>query len=319
MSTTIPTMSTAVSTPSETQPYHAPGPKGEAVSFSFTITFSRVVENGPGMEKIGEIAKEGFTDVDLESAKNKFEGTGALVDLVDLNSALPEGSDSFAHAAVLVVHEAATKCFQVDPQLIRRELIQLGEKWNVKKLMRGQVKNSNARRNLCITDTAQDADLINGKGTVVAWAELPELYKVRQQLANELGCKAEELHAEGNFYHQYKSGIGFHGDGERKIVIAMRFGAPLRLHYQAFQQSDPLGERITIDTLQEGDLYVMGDKATGNDWKLRKTVTWRHAAERFHAKKPVYCKTLETLKAGRVTQKRKLEEKQLQQSKKSKK
>jgi hypothetical protein len=129
------------------------------------------------------------------------------------------------------------------------------------------------------------------------------LYKIRQQLSVYLGCKASELHAEGNFYHQSKSGIGFHG--ERKIVIAMRFGMPLRLHYQAFHL-EPIGQRITIDDLEEGDLYVMGDKATGNDWKRSATITWRHSAERYHLGKPVYCKSLVTLKEGRVKSKRKL-------------
>lgn len=299
-----------MSTPqSTTTPHHAHGPKGEPVSFSFTITFSKVVENGPGMEKIGEIAEQGFTDEELRCAKPKFESTGSTVDIIDLNNKLPEGSTPLEHASVLVVHDAAAQCFDVDPKLVREELIQLGEKWNTQKLMRGHVKTSNARRNLCIADEAQDSDIANGKGTVVAWSELPHLYQIRQRLAIYLGCKAEELHAEGNFYHQSKSGIGFHGDGERKIVIAMRFGAPLRLHYQAFHRFEPIGERVTIDTLKEGDLYVMGDKASGNDWKRSATVTWRHAAERFHSKKPVYCKSLSTLKEGRLKKKRKLERK----------
>lgn len=292
-----------------THPIHAPGPKGEPVSFSFTITFSKVVENGPGMEKIGVIAEKGFTDEELIAAKPKFEAKGSTVEVIDLNAELPTGSIPFEDASVLVVHGAAAKCFDVDPKMVREELIQLGEKWNIKKLMRGQVKNSNARRNMCISDEAQDSDIINGKGTVVAWSELPHLYNIRQQLSVYLGCKASELHAEGNFYHQSKSGIGFHGDGERKIVIAMRFGVPLRLHYQAFHRFEPIGQRITIDDLEEGDLYVMGDKATGNDWKRSATITWRHAAERHHSGKPVYCKSLETLKEGRVKSKRKLERK----------
>lgn len=289
-------------------PFHAPGPKGEPVSFSFTITFSKVVENGPGMEKIGMIAKKGFSDDELITAKPKFEAKGSTVEVVDLNVGLPSGSTPFADASVLVVRGAA-KCFDVDPKLVRSELIKLGDKWNIKKLMRGKVKNSNARRNMCISDEAQDSDIANGKGTVVAWSELPHLYKIRQQLSEYLGCKASELHAEGNFYHQSKSGIGFHGDGERKIVIAMRFGIPLRLHYQAFHRFEPIGQRITIDDLEEGDLYVMGDKATGNDWKHSATITWRHSAERYHSGKPVYCKSLTTLKEGRAKSKRKLERK----------
>jgi hypothetical protein len=31
-------------------------------------------------------------------------------------------------------------------------------------------------------------------------------------------------------------------------------------------------------TLQAGDLYIMSDKATGNDWKKSSILTLRHAA-----------------------------------------
>ena len=286
---------------------HAPGPKGEAVSFSFTITFSQVVENGTGMEQIGTMAEKGFTTKEFKEAIPNFEATGASVELKDLNKSLPDGLESFDDATVLIVHGAAEKCFEADPKKIRQELIHLNEKWDIQKLMRGKVKNSLARRNMCIADVGQAADIANGKGTIVAWSEMPELSKVRARLAEYLGCKAENLNAEGNFYHHETAGIGFHGDGERRIVVAMRFGHPLRLHYQAYHRSEPIGERVSIDDLVEGDLYVMGDKATGNDWKKSSIITWRHAAERFHMKRPKYVKSLVMLKEQRLKKKRKRE------------
>lgn len=286
---------------------HAPGPKGEAVSFSFTITFSQVVENGTGMEQIGTMAEKGFTTEEFKEAIPKFEAAGASVELKDLNNSLPSGLEPFDDATVLIVHGAAEKCFEVDPKRIRQELIHLNEKWDIQKLMRGKVKNSLARRNMCIAEVGQAADIANGKGTIVAWSELPELTKVRARLAEYLGCNAENLNAEGNFYHHETAGIGFHGDGERRIVVAMRFGLPLRLHYQAYHRSEPIGDRVSIDDLVEGDLYVMGDKATGNDWKKPSIITWRHAAERFHSKRPKYVKSLDTLKEQRLKKKRKRE------------
>ena len=298
------------STPSESASKHsghAPGPRGEAVSFSFTITFSKVVENGTGMEQIGTMAEKGFTTNELKESIPKFESMGASVELKDLNNALPSETKRFEDATVLIVHGASEKCFETDPKKIRQELILLNEKWDIQKLMRGKVKNSLARRNMCIADDGQTADIANGKGTVVAWSELPELSKIRANLAKYLGCKAADLNAEGNFYHHETAGIGFHGDGERRIVIAMRFGLPLRLHYQAYHRSEPIGERVSIDNLVEGDLYVMGDKATRNDWKKSSIVTWRHAAERFHSKRPKYVKSLDTLKEQRLKKKRKRE------------
>jgi len=283
---------------------HLPGPKNEAVTCSITVTWSQVTENGPGMAKNGSMSKNGFFDQELVEAQSLFESKGAETNLINLNSGLPEGSSPHKHASVLVVNEAASKCFGVDPKIVREELFNLP--WDCKKLMRGSVKTALARRNLCFGDEYEAPDIANGKGTIIPWSQLPHLSQIRDQLANYLGCKAENLHAEGNLYHHSKAGIGFHGDGERRIVIAMRFGEPLRLHYQAYQRFEPIGERITIDTLKEGDLYVMGEKSVGTDWKSSKIVTWRHAAERFHTKKPVYCKSLETLKEIRSKKKRKL-------------
>jgi hypothetical protein len=57
----------------------------------------------------------------------------------------------------------------------------------------------------------------------------------------------------------------------------MRLGASLPLHYKWFLRSKPIGQRVEI-MLNHGDLYIMSEKATGHDWKLRKTATLRHAA-----------------------------------------
>lgn len=283
---------------------HAPGPNGELVTCSITVTWSKVTENGPGMDKNGHMAEHGFFDQELVEAQQKFESKGSETKIFNLNETLPDGFKHHENASVLVVNTAATNCFGVDPKLVRKELFNLP--WDCKKLMRGTVKTAQARRNLCFGEEYQAPDIANGKGTIIAWSQLPLLSLIRDQLANYLGCKAKDLHAEGNLYHHRKAGIGFHGDGERRIVIAMRFGEPLRLHYQAYQRFEPIGERISIDTLEEGDLYVMGQKAVGTDWKSSTIITWRHAAERFHSKKPVYCKSISTLKEARLKKKRKL-------------
>lgn len=93
-----------------------------------------------------------------------------------------------------------------------------------------------------------------------------------------IGEKAEDLTIEGNLYYDItKCGIGFHGDSERMKVIGVRLGEKMPLHYQWFQNSKPVGERIKL-MLNDGDLYVMSEKATGNDWKKKKELTLRHAA-----------------------------------------
>ena len=93
------------------------------------------------------------------------------------------------------------------------------------------------------------------------------------------GDKTNKLFAEGNFYYDLKQcGIGFHGDSERKIVIAIRFGdTSIPFHYQWFQQGKPIGNRIKLK-LNPGDVYVMSEKAVGTDWKKRIIPSLRHSA-----------------------------------------
>ena len=57
-----------------------------------------------------------------------------------------------------------------------------------------------------------------------------------------------------------KNGIGFHGDAERKEVIAIRTGNHIMpLHYQWYFKSQRVGQRFTTDS--SGDLCVMSEKA----------------------------------------------------------
>ena len=91
----------------------------------------------------------------------------------------------------------------------------------------------------------------------------------------------ESFVAEGNYYYDVtKCGIGFHGDGERKKVVAGNFSDTdviRELHWQAYYKYKKLGD-VTKVNLHHGDMYIMNVKATGNDWKNPNKITWRHAA-----------------------------------------
>jgi hypothetical protein len=85
------------------------------------------------------------------------------------------------------------------------------------------------------------------------------------------------LEGEANYYYDIsKCGIGFHGDGERKKVFAMRMGAPMPIYFQWFQRSAPVGNRMQFD-LFDGDMYIMSEKAVGFDWLKKIVPTLRHA------------------------------------------
>ena len=87
------------------------------------------------------------------------------------------------------------------------------------------------------------------------------------------------MQAEANYYFDTrKTGIGFHGDSERKKVIALRLGETIPLHYQWFYKSEPVGSRIILNNIKHGSMYIMSEKATGYDWKKKNIYTLRHAA-----------------------------------------
>jgi hypothetical protein len=78
---------------------------------------------------------------------------------------------------------------------------------------------------------------------VVAWENVPLLSTLRKNLGKYFKG-AEELAAEGNYYYDVKKcGIGFHGDSERKKVIAFRLatGKCEPIHYQWSLKGQPIG------------------------------------------------------------------------------
>ena len=112
-----------------------------------------------------------------------------------------------------------------------------------------------------------------------SYGHLPFLCKIRDYLVTLLGDKAKELNAEGNHYNHSKSGIGFHGDAERKIVICLSLGKSSILRYQWRMPGSSEHTLNPIDIkVNHGDIYIMSEKATGYDWKSRSKVRVVHAA-----------------------------------------
>ena len=55
---------------------------------------------------------------------------------------------------------------------------------------------------------------------------------------------------EGNRYYDIKKcGIGFHGDGERKKVIAASLGASRPIHWNWYYKGRPIGPRIKFELI----------------------------------------------------------------------
>ena len=114
---------------------------------------------------------------------------------------------------------------------------------------------------------------------VRSFGALPHLSALRAELPSLLGPKAAGLNAEGNHYYEAESGIGFHGDAERKVVVCLSLGAPSVLRYHWRLPGSSAHELQAIDVaLGHGDMYVMSEKATGYDWLSRSKVRVVHGA-----------------------------------------
>jgi hypothetical protein len=250
---------------------------------TYTITYGEVAENHANMQKLGNKTSEGLTISDLRNVKKVMETLGAKCELIKLNRYLPEGVHA-EDAYILVVRKGVNyilkkKC--ADDMFREHKKL----KPDTKAFMRGQVKNKIARHNLCFSDFSQEADFENKKGTVIDFKD-PQIEltnRIREKIPFIFSSKGEEykkvskLQAEGNYYYSEKCGIGFHGDSERMIVIAVRLGKTMCLHYQWFTKFKPIGDRCILN-INHGDMYFMSEKATGNDWKKSSIVTLRHAA-----------------------------------------
>lgn len=248
---------------------------------TYTVTFGGQVENHVGMQKIGKMDDEGFTVDDLIDAKEQFEGEGCECVMVDLTLSHPD-PQSVHPAAILIVRNGASLFASPDDMYKEQASLTWDKKYKDRR--RNKVLNKHARYNLCYADFDQSPSYEDGKGRIVSFKKLPILSEVRKYTQGYLGKKTygengEGLYAEGNYYYNPKKcGIGWHGDAERKIVIAVRLGASMPLEYQWYEKSKPVGDRVHID-LHHGDMYIMSEKATGWDWRTtRNGPTLRHAA-----------------------------------------
>jgi hypothetical protein len=257
----------------------------EATSATATvsITLGDSAENHVGMQMIGKRAKAGFSSAELRQlscdGKEVYELSTLLSDCDD-QKGVPEQADITEAVVVVLRHGVQLLLGGEDGKaaLAREIAATNASQIDKKALMRGRVVNKRARWNNCYGDASQLPDVAKGKGTVVAFDSVPEMARLRAALPRLFGPKAKDLVAETNLYYDVsKCGIGFHGDTERRIVVCARFGASMPLVFQWFYKNEPVGKQLRL-TLNDGDVYVMSQKAVGHDWKRSSIYTLRHAA-----------------------------------------
>jgi hypothetical protein len=274
-----------------------------------SLTMAPGGENNRGMEIIGRmpIMGEGFTAKDIGGLGMLFRKQHENIEVLNLNelsgNEIIQNLKKEDQGRVLVIrnwteisgfdtNEIYNECVQdewdaeyLDPNKYRIEIVDGKE---VK--IRGKRMNKRARKNICWAyNMEQNPAVYEGKGRIVDVLKRPILNaaveKLKKQISNGLiviGSKTKvEINViEGNRYYNLKNtGIGYHGDTERVVVICLTIGGGgnYPMCWQWFNDAMPVGNNINIG-LNDGDVYIMSEKAVGADWKLRSKYTIRHAA-----------------------------------------
>ena len=243
---------------------------------TITLTFGDCAENHVGMKQIGTKVDVGlgFTLDDLRIVQSKLDNSGYKTDLHILSNV------NCPKAGILIIKNGVNYLLKdsgktsIDLETEQKGLIPDKKYYDVR---RKKVLNKHARWNLCFGEENQEPDYENGMGRIIAFQDLPITNEIRNKLYELCGEKAHKLQCEANYYYDVKKcGIGFHGDTERRKVIAVRLGETMDLHFQWYLQYKPFGEPFVFE-LNNGDMYIMSEKTTGYDWKQKNKLTLRHA------------------------------------------
>ena len=264
--------------------------------YTITLTFGDVAESHVGMQQIGQMAENGFSKSDLDNAAKWFNARGARAFIIHLNNFLPEDGDDkeenkFLKIAreredfqgYILIVRGGMKCLGDDEgKNLLTEMLFLD--WDTKFYHKNQsvVKNKIARHNINFDEEEQIADFDSGKGTTIAFKNVPILDKVKTSIEDAFGESG--LKCEGNKYYGKDTGISRHGDTERRKVVGCRLGSRMNMHWTWFYNNMPRGRDVSV-FLNPGDIYAMSEKAVGTDWRpdlskgwKNKRYTVRHAA-----------------------------------------
>lgn len=239
---------------------------------TISLTFGDAGENHVGNQLIGKIGSEGdgFTCDELKQLASDMHG--------EYHSF---GQYENEEAGIAVFRNVLD---EEEMNYMFQEMTSFD--WDTKyyDVRRKKVLNKKARHNVLFMDGfSQEPDYENKKGRIVDTKNMPIFTNFRKNLfhtiSETLGFdKINDLICEGNYYYDNRRcGIGFHGDSERRKVIALRLGGSMKMKWRWYHNSEIIGDTFEFE-FNGGDLYIMSEKAVGHDWKKRSKYTLRHAA-----------------------------------------
>lgn len=246
----------------------------------YAVTFGEVAILHVGGKELGDNRRDtGFQVDELAQIHRNLRSKGVEAEHVMISDALPEELRPAHSASVLVIRNGAAHFCKdagaADKMLAEQRGIPYDKKfWNAR-----QKKTMHKRARYNTTFAEHDVAPSEDFQTPSTHAFPPTLAAFRNGLPSVLGDKAVGLSAEGNHYFEPKSGIGYHGDAERKIVICLSLGGSsvLRYHWRLPGSSEHTLSPVDV-RVSHGDVYIMSEKATGFDWKCRSRVRVVHGA-----------------------------------------
>ena len=188
-----------------------------------TITIGDVAENDQNMEQKGERHKRGYNMEEMGRFRKKFEELGANCEWHRLNDGLngTEYEGKAEEAVVLVIRGGVNVILGSETGANKMETELDKDEWMDKKVWSNKhrrVVNKNARWNNCFGPEAQEPDIENKKGRIIAYSQVPLLKKVVDwflMMEKVFGNGDDvKLQGEGNYYYDEKCGIGAHGDAK---------------------------------------------------------------------------------------------------------
>ena len=246
----------------------------------YAITFGEVSVLHIGGKEYGSgIRNKGFSITQLENIHKEISNFSEIIWISDK---LPENLQKDNKACILVIRNNNTFISNEFADQLYKEQENINYDLKYWDTRRTKTLMKRARLNIVFGELEILHTNDYKQCTVKSFNNLPYLHKFRNSLPIMFGSDAINLSAEGNHYHHNKSFIGFHGDTERKIVICLSLGktAILQFNWRLPSSSEHIYSSTDI-LLNHGDVYIMSEKAVGNDWKKRSKVRVVHSASNF--------------------------------------
>lgn len=272
---------------------------------SYSLTFGDAAKNHVNNQIIGELGPlgSGFKIKNLKDLQNYYKKMGKQVELIDLgryeDDYVPQKHKG--KVSKQFIRESQNKIVWKAAVLIIRNFIPSDEANALKELLsecewdkkywdnrRGKVLNKHARWNIVISEgNEQEPDYESAKGRIIDGTKLVkdeiQVYSnIKHRLVHEINegtktNKADNLICEGNYYYDMsKCGIGFYGDKERRKVICLSIGESRKLKWIWYKNNKAHDEFEIV--LNNGDMYIMSEKAVGYDWNMSSIWSIRHSA-----------------------------------------